>query len=99
MSSRVSIDVKRDVNHIVVPRKGIWLYKTQFLVISTITSSGYKLKSQTKDYVIVTSLHYMSKNYIYVIISRVVPLEGLFLTDELKHVVCKFELSTGLEKQ
>ena len=35
---------------------------------------------------IVTALHDMCKNYIYVIISWIASFEGLFSTEELKHV-------------
>jgi hypothetical protein len=52
---------------------------TQFGVNSNIATTGHKLQGMSKDKIIVTSWSYQFKNWIYVILSRVRTLEGLYL--------------------
>ena len=60
---------------------------TQFGVISTIATTGHKLQGMSKDNIIVTSWNYGSRNWIYVVLSRVRTLAGLHLLQKLKAAV------------
>ena len=59
---------------------------TQFPVNSNIATTGHKLQGQTKKHLIVTSWNYTFPNWVYVGLSRVKNLRGLFrdIGDESK---------------
>jgi hypothetical protein len=56
---------------------------TQFLVNSSDAVTGHKLQGMTKDNVIVASWN-KQINWIYVVLSRVRTLDGLYLFKKLK---------------
>ena len=56
---------------------------TQFPVNSNIATTGHKLQGMTKDSLIVFSWNYTFANWIYVVLSRVRTLQGLFLCQKL----------------
>jgi hypothetical protein len=56
----------------------------QFPVNSDIASTGHKLQGMTKQYLIVAQLNYSTPNWIYVVLSRVTTLHGLFLLQPIK---------------
>jgi hypothetical protein len=60
---------------------------TQFGVISCIGTTGHKLQGMSKDNIIVTSWNYRTRNWIYVVLSRVRTLKGLHLLQKLKTTV------------
>jgi hypothetical protein len=68
----------------VVPFK---LNITQFGVISCIGTTGHKLQGMSKDNIIVTSWNYRTRNWVYVVLSRVRTLGGLHLLQKLKDTV------------
>ena len=52
---------------------------TQIPVNSNIATTGHKLQGMSKDTLIVNSWNYQFSNWIYVVLSRVRTLSGLFL--------------------
>jgi len=50
-----------------------------------LATTGHKLQGMTKKYLIVASLNYSTANWIYVVLSRVTTLNGLFLLQPLKN--------------
>ena len=56
---------------------------TKHPVNSNITTTGHKLKEITKDLLIVDSCDYGFANWVYVIISRVCTIAGLFICKPL----------------
>ena len=56
---------------------------TQFVVNSNIATTGHKLQGTTKDSLTVNSWNYTFTNWIYVVLSRVRTLVGLFLCEKL----------------
>ena len=56
---------------------------TQFPVNTNIATTGHKLQGLSKDYLIVHSWNYSCANWIYVVLSRVRTLSGLFLCEKL----------------
>lgn len=60
---------------------------TQFGVISSIGTTGHKLQGMSKDNIIVTSWNYRTRNWVYVVLSRVRTLGGLHLLQKLKATV------------
>jgi hypothetical protein len=60
---------------------------TQFGVISCIGTTGHKLQGMSKDNIIVTSWNYGTRNWIYVVLSRVRTLAGLHLLQKLNDTV------------
>ena len=56
---------------------------TQFVVNSNIATTGHKLQGMTKDSLIVNSWNYTFTNWVYVVLSRVHTLAGLFLCKKL----------------
>ena len=68
---------------------------TQFPVNSNIATTGHKLQGMTKDSLIVHSWNYSFSNWIYVVLSRVRTLSGLFMCKKLeenKQFVCDEDL-------
>ena len=68
---------------------------TQFPVNSNIATTGHKLQGMTKDALIVYSWNYTFTNWIYVVLSRVRTLSGLYLCkklDETKELLCDEDL-------
>ena len=56
---------------------------TQFPVNSNIATTGHKLQGMTKDSLIVHAWNYTFTNWIYVVLSRVRTLDGLYLCEKL----------------
>lgn len=56
---------------------------TQFGVNCNIAATGHKLQGTSKDSLIVGSWNYTFENWIYVVLSRVRTLKGLFLCEKL----------------
>lgn len=56
---------------------------TQFPIISNIATTGHKLQGMTKDRLIVIDFSYSFRNWIYVVLSRVRKLDGLYLKKPL----------------
>ena len=68
---------------------------TQFPVNSNIATTGHKLQGMTKDALIVHSWSYSFQHWIYVVLSRVCTLSGLYLCrklDENKPITCDEDL-------
>ena len=57
---------------------------TQFPINNDLATTGHKLQGMTKKYLIVSQLNYSTSNWIYVVLSRVTTLDGLFLLQPLK---------------
>ncbi len=57
----------------------------QFPINNDLATTGHKLQGMTKKYLIVASLNYSTANWIYVVLSRVTTLNGLFLLQPLKN--------------
>jgi len=56
----------------------------QFPVNNDLATTGHKLQGMTKKYLIMSSLNYSTSNWIYVVLSRVTTLNGLFLMHPLR---------------
>ena len=56
---------------------------TQFGVNSNIATTGHKLQGTSKDQLIVASWNYSCPNWVYVVLSRVRTLKGLFLCEKM----------------
>ncbi len=56
----------------------------QFPINNDLTTTGHKLQGMTKQYLIVSQLNYSTPNWIYVVLSRVTSLDGLFLLQPIK---------------
>jgi hypothetical protein len=50
-----------------------------FPVNNNLATTGHKLQGMTKKFLIVSSINYSTANSIYVVLSRVTSLDGLFL--------------------
>jgi hypothetical protein len=57
---------------------------TQFPVNNDLATSGHKLQGMTKQNLIVSQLNYSTPNWVYVVLSRVTSLNGLFLLQPIK---------------
>ena len=57
---------------------------TQFPINNDLATTGHKLQGKTKKYLIVSQFNYSTPNWIYVVLSRVTTLEGLFLLQPIK---------------
>jgi len=55
-----------------------------FPVNYDLATTGNKLQGMTKKFLIVSSINYNTANWIYVVLSRVTSLDGLFLMQPLK---------------
>jgi len=55
-----------------------------FPVNNNLATTGHKLQGMTKKFFIVSSINYSTVNWIYVVLSRVTSLDGLFLMEPLK---------------
>jgi hypothetical protein len=55
-----------------------------FPVNNDSATTGHKLQGTTKKFLIVSSINYSTANWIYVVLSRVTSLDGLFLMQPLK---------------
>ena len=55
-----------------------------FPVNNDLATTGHKLQGMTKKFLIVSSINYNTANWIYVVLSRVTSLDGLFLMQPLK---------------
>ena len=58
-------------------------YITQFGVLVNIATTGHKLQCMSMNYIIIVSWFYKVKNWVYVVLSRVRKLSGLFLFKSL----------------
>jgi hypothetical protein len=56
----------------------------QFLINNDLATTGHKLQGMTKQFLIVSSINYSTPNWIYVVLSRVTTLDGLFLMHPIK---------------
>ena len=56
---------------------------TQYGVNSNIATTGHKLQGMSKDNVVVVSWNYETTNWVYVVLSRVRTMKGLFLCRKL----------------
>jgi hypothetical protein len=56
----------------------------QFLVNNDLATTGHKLQGMTKQNLIVSQLNYSIPNWVYVVLSRVTSLNGLFLLQPVK---------------
>ena len=56
----------------------------QFPVNNDLATTGHKLQGMTKKFIIVSQLNYSTVNWIYVVLSRVTKLSGLFLLHPIK---------------
>ena len=59
-------------------------YIKQFGVLVNNATTGHKLQGMSKDNIIVVDWFYSAKNWVYVVLSRVRTLSGLYLFKELK---------------
>jgi hypothetical protein len=57
---------------------------TQFPINNDLATTGHKLQGMTKQYLISSQLNYSTPNWIYVVLSRVTSLDGLFLLQPIK---------------
>ena len=57
---------------------------TQFPVNNDLATTGHKLQGMTKQKLIVSQLNYSTPNWVYVVLSRVTSLNGLFLLQPIK---------------
>jgi hypothetical protein len=57
----------------------------QFPINNDLATTGHKLQGKTKKVLIISQLNYSTPNWIYVVLSRVTSLSGLFLLQPLKH--------------
>jgi hypothetical protein len=55
---------------------------TQFPINNDLATTGHKLQGMTKQYI--SQLNYSTPNWIYVVLSRVTSLDGLFLLQPIK---------------
>ncbi len=67
-------DIRLSVNKISI---------TQFTINGTIATTGHKLQGMSKDVLIVNSWDYCMTNWVYVVLSRVCTLSGLYLCKPL----------------
>ncbi len=77
------VDVKyemRENNFVTLPKSKL----TQFPILIDLATTGHKLQGMTKKNLIVSSLNYGTANWIYVVLSRVTSIKGLFLLQPLK---------------
>jgi hypothetical protein len=78
------VTVKFPIGH------GRWFLKLarskimQFPINNDLATTGHKLQGMTKQYLIVSQLNYSTPNWIYVVLSRVTSLDGLFLLQPIK---------------
>ena len=77
--------------------KGIKM--TQFPVNSNIATTGHKLQGQTRKLLVVGEWNYRCKNWVYVVLSRVTSIKGLFLSEELSKDMEKYRISDELWKE
>ncbi len=56
----------------------------EYFQLWLITTIGHKLQGMAKQYLIVSQLNYSTPNWIYVVLSRVTSLDGLFLLQPIK---------------
>jgi len=56
----------------------------QFPINNDLATTGHKLQGMTKKFLIISSINYSTPNWVYVVLSRVTSLEGLFLMQPLK---------------
>jgi len=72
---------------------------TQFPVNSNIANTWHKLQGQTKKHLIVTSWNYAVPNWVYIVLSRVKTLRGLFLLNKLNDDLTKYQISDDLKRE
>jgi len=80
-SSVVKFPISRDCDDLTLSLGNVSI--TQFAVNSTIATTGHKLQGMSKDSLIVNSWNYRFANWIYVVLSRVRTLSGLYLCKAL----------------
>jgi len=61
----------------------------QLNVISNIGTTGHKLQGSSKENLIVFKFDYRTKNWIYIVLSRVKTFQGLFLLEKLEFAKLK----------
>jgi len=78
------VTVKFPIGH------GRWFLKLsrskimQFHINNDLATTGHKLQGMTKQYLIVSQLSYSTPNWIFLVLSRVTSLDGLFLLQPIK---------------
>jgi hypothetical protein len=76
--------------------KTVLMKGVQFEVISNSVTTGHKLQGSSLDRLVVMELYY-GKNWIYVILSRVRTMKGLFLTEPLSTDLAKYAMSENMK--
>jgi hypothetical protein len=56
----------------------------QFPINNDLATTGNKLQGMTKKFLIISSINYSTSNWVYVVLSRVTRLDGVFLMQPLK---------------
>jgi hypothetical protein len=77
------VDVKYEIrpnSFVNLPKSKI----TQFPILLDLATTGHKLQGMTKKHLIVSSFNYGTANWIYVVLSRVTSIKGLYLLKPLK---------------
>ena len=82
-----------------VPTKIKGLSMLQFPVNSNIATTGHKLQGQTKQNLVIGSWNYRCRNWIYVVLSRVTTMKGLYFTEELDDDLSRYEINENLLKE
>ena len=70
---------------------------TQFPVNSNIATTGHKLQGQTKKRLVIGTWNHRVKNWVYLVLSRVKTLDGLFLSSPLPKDMEKYRISDELK--
>ena len=60
-------------------------YIKQFGILVNTATTGHKLQGLSMDYIIIVSWFYGAKNWVYVVLSRVRTLRGLYLFKPLDY--------------
>ena len=69
--------------HGAIKKQRIILTMTQFPIVSNTATTGHKLQGATKENLYIPFWHYGTENWIYVVISRVKTMDGLYFGEPL----------------
>ena len=69
----------------------------QFSLISNSATTGHKLQGYTATSLLVSSWHYR-ENWVYVVLSRVKTMNGLYLLERLTKTLSKYAMSKDMKK-
>jgi hypothetical protein len=78
-------------------KRAMQMKGTQFPIISNGVTTGHKLQGCSLDWLAVFELFY-GQNWIYVILSRVRTMQGLYLSEALSTDVTKYAMSAAMKK-